>query len=377
MTRFVLRSAVLLALLVLAVFPRPEPASAVFHLAFIDEVMSGFGGDPDVQFLEVRMDFPGQGLVNDTVFSVFDEAGAPMPDVLLILPSDVPNSGTNVRWLMATQAFADLTGMTPDFIIPPRIISPKGMACWGAPDTAPPADGWPLDDPLTEEEDGYNFPFLYTDCVSYGGYAGPPLPTHQPATALPPGDGTMSLQRLVPSDRVVLGTPGGGAAPLGATAPPDADAFALRCPSPENNAGVVVLLGPDDDGDGLPNCHESELGSNPAVADTDMDGCSDGREAGRDVTLGGGRDPTDFWDFFDPNRDGSVTVSDFFALLQRFGSVGDPLADPLSEPPAAPAYHPRFDRSSAGGPFSGPADGAIAVGDFFLLLGQFGHTCAA
>ncbi|MCH7811842.1 MAG: hypothetical protein IH958_04350 [Chloroflexi bacterium] len=116
-----------------------------------------------------------------------------------------------------------------------------------------------------------------------------------------------------------------------------------------------------------------------AAGDTDNDGCTDTQENGPDAALGGQRDYLNFWDFFDPNRDGAVTVTDFFALLQRFGSAGDANVDPLSPPPAAPAYHPLFDRGPSLGPNVwnlGPADGAIAVTDFFALLGQFGHTCA-
>ena len=113
--------------------------------------------------------------------------------------------------------------------------------------------------------------------------------------------------------------------------------------------------------------------------DSDLDGCTDEREAGTEAAQGGQRDPKNFWDFFDPNRDRSVTVSDFFALLQRFGAVGDPNIDPLSVPPLPPAYHTRFDRGGVTGANAwnlGPPNGAITTTDFFSLLVQFGHTCA-
>ena len=115
------------------------------------------------------------------------------------------------------------------------------------------------------------------------------------------------------------------------------------------------------------------------AGDTDGDGCTDTQENGPDETFGGRRDYRNFWDFFDPNRDGSVSVLDFLAILGRFGAVGDPLIDPLSDPPPAPAYHTRFDRTGAPpgeNPWqSGPPDGVIALGDFLALLTQFGHTC--
>jgi hypothetical protein len=126
--------------------------------------------------------------------------------------------------------------------------------------------------------------------------------------------------------------------------------------------------------------------------DYDGDGCEDVDENWIDPTVGGLRDPTNFWDFFDvftptglqapfpPQwRDRSVTGLDFFAVLSRFGSSGDPGIDPLSAPPAAPAYHTSFDRGPSGGPNPWnltAADGAITGQDFFAVLAQFGHTCA-
>ena len=111
--------------------------------------------------------------------------------------------------------------------------------------------------------------------------------------------------------------------------------------------------------------------------DSDRDGCADGRELGSSVSFGGQRDPKSFWDFFDPTRDGVVSILDFFALLARFGAVGDPTVDPLSDPPEQ-GYHPRYDRGGLIGPDPwnlAPADGAIAITDFFALLAQFGHVC--
>jgi hypothetical protein len=623
----VLRASLLLGLLSLVVLlsalSSPTPGGAIFHLALIDEVMSGVGGDPDAQYIEVRMEAPGQHIVHDTLLSVFDEDSNPALTLLLILPDDVPNSGTNLHWIMATQAFAELpqvqqAGFTPDVIFPPGILAPKGMVCWGAPEWAPPPDEWPLDDELTEEEEGYNFPFLYTDCVSYGGYGSPPFPPtcsglavvgkddanngfarwyqdcgnlvlrpcldqtflcltnepdsgspisfpdnfptesywwraaasmptgagsaqvtmalkgafsgdgqavdgnqlsvnlihiqidgltpgeqytvthpygvevltanaqgeaefldeigcqippcdfslalggtvgpflmwdpaqsplpptdfigdptvshsvigspfdtnffrvegadaggpgvglietaqfsvmgkrfnppppiHPPATSLPLGDGTMALQRIAPPPVETIEI-----SPLHLDTPPDAEAFELRCPTPQNNAGQVVLLGADDDADGLPNCHEAELGTNPAVVDTDQDGCADGEEAGTSPTLGGQRDPTNFWDFFDvpagtsPQRDKMVNIIDIAAVILRFGTVSDPpltkedaFAQALTVPPDLRSYHAAFDRDS---PIPGedlwdllPPDGAINIIDIAATVIQFGHTCSA
>lgn len=279
-------------------------ADAIFHIAVIDEVMSGFDGDPDVQFMEVRMDFPGQHLVNDTRLTAWNADGSSF-DVVLLLPNDVPNDGVDVRWIAATQAFADLTGMTPDFIMPPGFNTPGGMICWGAPDFAPPSGSW---DP--------QFPFLYTDCVAYGNYSGGNS-IHPPPFSLAPGDGERSLQRLLPLP------PGGGSGEAAHLASiPDADAFALRCPSPENNAGVVVLMGVDDDDDDLPNCHEGEVGTNPNDPDSDDDGFTDGEE------VAAGSDP------LDPNSipAGEPTPTETATTPPTATSTETPTSTPTSPP---------------------------------------------
>jgi glucose/arabinose dehydrogenase len=120
--------------------------------------------------------------------------------------------------------------------------------------------------------------------------------------------------------------------------------------------------------------------------DSDRDGCADSREAGAEPGLGGGRDPKDFWDFFDtpdlnatPQRDRQIGIADIFRVAGRFGATGDPSIDPLSTPPEA-GYHPAYDRTTAppGGSALdiGPADGAITIGDIFAAATQFGHACA-
>ena len=121
--------------------------------------------------------------------------------------------------------------------------------------------------------------------------------------------------------------------------------------------------------------------------DSDFDGCTDTAESQPEamVESGGGRDPHNFWDFFDvptgagPSKDKSVSAPDVFAVISRFNSEGDSGISPLSQPPAAPAYHSAYDR----GPSSGPntwnltaANGTIAATDVFAVIGQFGHSCA-
>jgi hypothetical protein len=116
----------------------------------------------------------------------------------------------------------------------------------------------------------------------------------------------------------------------------------------------------------------------------DGDACTNVEEMGPAPALGGLRDIYNHWDFFDVTGDMAVAGPDFFAILARFGSVDitPPKVDPPGTPiPPPPAYHSSFDRGPPlPPPFPvdlGPPDGAIAGPDFFAVLTQFGHTCAA
>jgi hypothetical protein len=115
--------------------------------------------------------------------------------------------------------------------------------------------------------------------------------------------------------------------------------------------------------------------------DNDNDGCDTKAEIlNSDPAAGGIRDPFNTWDLYDPTRDGAVAGTDFFAVLGRFGSSGDPGLDSVfGSIPAAPAYHTRFDRGDtvpgSAVHVKGAADGNITGVDFFSVLAQFGHTC--
>ncbi len=118
--------------------------------------------------------------------------------------------------------------------------------------------------------------------------------------------------------------------------------------------------------------------------DHDLDGCADWEELGSAQASGGLRDPFNFWDFYDvPTgsplaRNKAVAAPDFFQVVGRFGTTGDPAGDPLSTPPPT-GYHTAYDRGAAIGPDAWnltQADGAITGPDQFRVLAQFGHTCA-
>ncbi|KKL08032.1 hypothetical protein LCGC14_2580000, partial [marine sediment metagenome] len=124
-------------------------------------------------------------------------------------------------------------------------------------------------------------------------------------------------------------------------------------------------------------------------ADEDNDGCTNGQELGLNPRLGGRRDPTNVWDFFDtPDTDGVRDKvvdlwGDVFEVLVRFGAKGDPSGDPLAGPiPPAPGYHTAFDRVAPRRGEDmwdlGPADGSIdLMNDIFGVANQFGHDCRA
>ncbi len=199
----------------LTLLTRPVPAEAAFHLMSISEVGSGFGGDPAVQFLEIRLDGAGQTNLTNTRLTIFDPDGT--ATVLLLSDHGVTNGASGRNVLYATDAFASATGITPDFVIPAGIVTPTGMICWGAPGVVPPApDSWDADKPEN-----------YIDCVAYGGYAQPTRPESGTPTTLAPGDGTQSLTRTTGS-----GESGSNAVD-----------FALASPNVCNNAGDCTDLG--------------------------------------------------------------------------------------------------------------------------------------
>lgn len=123
-----------------------------------------------------------------------------------------------------------------------------------------------------------------------------------------------------------------------------------------------------------------------ALRDSDEDGCSDAEEKGGNLSLGGLRDPGNFWDFFDTptgarfTRDRAISVSDISSVVSRFGSHSLPwlfLQNDPFYPFPAPRYSAAFDRTVAG-PYTwnlGPPDYSITTQDIILVVRQFGHYC--
>jgi len=177
------RAVALLSLLL--VLLGAAPGWAVFHISAIDEIMSGLNGDATAQYVEIKMLADAQIAVAHTRLTAFNCDGS-TSNVLLELPQDLCTGGAGWRWSMGTSSWAAATGVTPDFPFSPGLFAPCGQICWGAPGIVPPNPAtWDATDPNN-----------YVDCVAYGGYTGPRQTSDSTASTLPPGDGTMSLQRM-------------------------------------------------------------------------------------------------------------------------------------------------------------------------------------
>jgi len=102
--------------------------------------------------------------------------------------------------------------------------------------------------------------------------------------------------------------------------------------------------------------------------DSDNDGCPNVKEDGANRFLGGQRDKTNPWDWFEDPNDGDTLV-DYDDVLTVLGHVG--------QVPGVPGYSVVYDRTT--GPTNawapGPPDGIIDFDDVLGELASFGHLC--
>jgi hypothetical protein len=160
-TKMIVRALRLVCLLLVLAAPSGR---AAFHFAHIDEVLTSYGGDAGVQFVEIEMEEIIQNILTDSVFAAFDTSGAYVADILVV-PGNVANAGAGVRWIVGTAQFAVASGLTPDFVMPDGILpTTGGMVCYGGGGGILPAPPGSWD-----RTDFAN----YVDCVAYGTYAGP------------------------------------------------------------------------------------------------------------------------------------------------------------------------------------------------------------
>ena len=195
-----------------------SPADAVFHLVQIDEVMADAHGNPDIQFVEMRMCCGGQNNQgNNAGLAFFNSSGDQTGE--FVFPNN-PNGGTNVSFLIATQAFADLfTTPPPDFIMPPLVQPGSGKVCY-------------------KNLDGAGFEVNL--CLSYGTFTGDTEtdvrwgPAGPPAPSLPIA-GAVSLKRMANFGNFEAGQF-------------NAD-FALSTPEPTNSLGETGTVSIPQTGD--------------------------------------------------------------------------------------------------------------------------------
>lgn len=380
---------------------RNERAEAAFHFAAISEVMFGYNGDPDIQYVEVVMQTAGQNITAHAILGYFDAAGAYQGDILEV-PTNVQTGDSGGRYVMATADFTAASGITPDFTFTPVASMPAtGMVCFGGGGVVP------LNPPTWTRTTMAN----WIDCVPYGGYVGPPI-KQGPATPFGLGDGTNALTRTMDTDNTSVD-------------------FVLACPTPQNNRDIIGfnhddhidlpanrtfddITWPnsdttgdncgdtDDDNDGLSDADELALpgaacpaataATNPLAYDTDGDRALDGAECtlGTDPTNGLVR-PTNavcgLGD--DPDNDGIITrfeVCHFNTNPASNNTDGDlctdgkeaastngdtavnsgdqlTLASAITTAPPNPLYHIDFDLNR---------DGNINSGDQLLLAKNFG-----
>lgn len=162
----------------------PAPARAGFDEIVIDQVMSGYAGQNDLEYVALEVVGNDQKTIRDTRLTYFNADGS-MHTVLATADRHMNFGAPGDSILFATEAFGGL-GATPDFIIDTGVLGPSGMVCWGAPgsDFAPNPNTW---NPATVSN--------YTDCVAYGNYSGPLHPGNARASSLPPGGGQTALRR--------------------------------------------------------------------------------------------------------------------------------------------------------------------------------------
>jgi DNA-binding beta-propeller fold protein YncE len=140
--------------------------------------------------------------------------------------------------------------------------------------------------------------------------------------------------------------------------------------------------------------------TNPAsTVDSDGDGCPDANELGTDPKLGGARDPSNAWDFFDVpvpvltsenptgSRNKTVSLADVISVLYYVGT-----ANVIGPNTNGVSYNSdvnrngvpdgqEYDRTASVDPTtrwrSGPPDGSVTVADAVAAFAQVGTICSS
>ena len=111
-------------LVVLVALLAPVRSHALFHITQIDEVMSGVAGNPNLQYVQIRMLAGAQTFVANTRLTFFGCGAGNPATVLLLVPSDLATGNAGGRWIMASPddaTFFAAAGIHPDFHFSPGI----------------------------------------------------------------------------------------------------------------------------------------------------------------------------------------------------------------------------------------------------------------
>jgi hypothetical protein len=101
--------------------------------------------------------------------------------------------------------------------------------------------------------------------------------------------------------------------------------------------------------------------------DSDGDGCSNSEEAGATITLGGQRNPSNPWDFYDVNSSRRIDAVDIGLVRANFNGGGPTLPEDVI-----------FDRSVGAAMWApGAPDNKINAVDIALVRTSFNHNCQA
>jgi len=180
-----------------------QPAQAAFHLMLVVEVFPGYASNPNAQYVELQMYFPGQNFVAGHSVQVFDAAGGLLGT--FTFPGSVPNGADQASILIATAEAQTLFGVTADLVMTPLIDPSGGKVCFDGP--------------------------LPPDCVAWGSYSGSSTGVGSPFSpaGLTPGQ---AAQRSLDE-----GTPG----VLDASDDTNDSAadFVAASPTPRNNANAT------------------------------------------------------------------------------------------------------------------------------------------
>jgi len=183
-------------------------AGALNHAIALHEVLGSWQGDDDAQFVELRLTAAGQTFLTNGggTALVFDDATASEGGRrVFTFTRNIANAAVGARILVGTAHLETVSGIAPDFVLPPGMLPPRaGRVCYFV---NPP------------QPDGQSAGFL--DCLAYGTFTGENGSFGTPVRLTPDN---RALQRVDLSGSNV------------------ADWDAVLSPTPENNAGAGQML---------------------------------------------------------------------------------------------------------------------------------------